>query len=127
MEATIIALWLAAVGSPAVALEPQPTAKLYCEYAPGSALPLETAVWADVITAYEEKAGWRPWVQTLSPTTFRIGFSPNARPSDTEIAFLNAETHLDGLVVRSIEYRIDGEVEEVSGGSVCLRLVGLLG
>jgi hypothetical protein len=125
--AAIIALALAGLGSPAVAPDPEPTAPIYCETTPGSALPLGTAVFADIVTAYEEKVGWKPWIETTSPTTFMIGFSPNARASDNEIALFEAEAHRDGLVVKSITYRIDGEIERISLGVVCLRLTGLLG
>lgn len=122
-----LALALTGLGSPAFASDPEPTAPLYCETTPGSTPALGTAVFADIVTAYEEKVGWKPWVETTSPTTFTIGFSPNARESDNEIALFEAEAYRDGMLVKAITYRIDGEIERISLGVVCLRLTGLLG
>lgn len=125
--AVIIALLLGGVGLPAGVPDPEPRAPIYCEVERGSALAIETAVFADIVTAYEEKVGWRPWVETTSSTTFRIGFSPNGQASDDETAIFEAEAHLDGILMKSITYRIDGEIERISSGIVCLRLTGLLG
>lgn len=112
---------------PASAAEsPGPSARLYCLDAAGAALPLKTGTFSDLITAYLSKAGWRHSLRALTPTSFQIVFSPSGGAMDSESATFEAEQLGDGIVLKSIDYRIDGHREHVGKGEVCFRLIGVL-
>lgn len=125
--AILLAGLVASAGPAAASDGPAGTAKLYCRDAGGSALSLRRATFADMTAAYEEKVGWRHWVEPVSPTAFKIGFSPNAQASDAESATFEVETHQDGIIVNAVTYRFEGEVEQLDAGLICLRLINLVG
>lgn len=127
MALRLLAAAMVLAAAPAgVGESPSPSAKLACVDASGAVLPLRDGTYADLLAAYEAKAGWRARLLEAGPGGYRVVFSASAAAGPAESATFELRTAGGLLAVTSIDYASDGQREHLEKGLICLRLINLL-
>ena len=104
---------------------PDPTAHLHCLDQRGAVLNLRNATVAGLVAAYQRR-DWASSPGVPAANELQIVFSPIAVSATHETATFALEKYRDGFVVTSIVYRNDAQIEKVTKGEVCFRLIGIL-